>query len=313
MYNKEWKDKYLQICVDAGNFSKTKELGSLFEDVSVYEERYGKDVCAMALEELQVVVDGALGNRTSVKEKEISLLRGYIKWCIASSYPDANDNISDVNLLGLAKMRAQTVANPLHFQLYLDSVFRPSVKETMDEVYKCYLWLGYLGVNDEDAMEIMDQDIDLIDREISYRGKEIPIYTEAMPVFKNVVRLQSFVYEHPEYEIRRDRVDGHLLLRGVRADVQIFTIRSAVSRGMKRAVNDGLVDQQITFRRARLSGIFYRMYERERAGLPVDFSTAVLDDLAAKGTLDTASNKLKKVKLSQYEADYERWKLVYHS
>ena len=74
-------------------------------------------------------------------------------------------------------------------------------------------------------------------------------------------------------------------------------------------------DLKLSYFRVWISGLFYRMYERERAGMPVDFSAAAAQFMEGKTyKLDRGRNtpEAKKRQLTRdYLEDYERWKLAF--
>ena len=126
----------------------------------------------------------------------------------------------------------------------------------------------------------------------------------------------SFCYKNPNYSrtITRDRVSGDTLMRGIRAVKKTATLRSILSKKSAKAIEDGLTQQQLSFYRVWMSGLFYRMYDRERAGIPVDFSEAATDFVADRTyvlngriKLEHKQNRIEK----NYMEDYQRWKLAF--
>ena len=114
--------------------------------------------------------------------------------------------------------------------------------------------------------------------------------------------------------ITRDRVSGDTLMRGIRAVKKTATLRSILSKKSAKAIEDGLTQQQLSFYRVWMSGLFYRMYDRERAGIPVDFSEAATDFVADRTyvlngriKLEHKQNRIEK----NYMEEYQRWKLAF--
>lgn len=176
--------------------------------------------------------------------------------------------------------------------------------------------MAFSGIREEDTLSITASDVDFMDMSIRYGENCVPLYRESLPAFHNAVELPGFLYKHPNYakEIRRDRVPGDTIMRGVRATTKTMSIRSMLSHRSAAALQDGKTKQQLSFYRVWMSGLFYRMYERERAGIPVDFSDAAVDFMSGrtyvvKGRvkLEHKQNKIEK----DYMEDYQRWKLAF--
>lgn len=224
-----------------------------------------------------------------------------------------------VSVVGLEKIRSRMVANPLHLQSCLDKLFHPEIENRIDNLYRCYFWMVYGGIKEADTVLVRESDVDFAEMRIKYGDTSAPIYREAIPSFRNAVGLTSFLYEHPGYgkPIQRDRVPGDTIMRGVKADAKIMTIRSTLSKHIADMVNQGKVDVKLSYYRVWLSGVFYRMYEYERAGGEVNFSGIAAEAMVGKTYVVNGINKriTKEHKQNQkkkdYMEDYQRWKLAF--
>lgn len=103
-------------------------------------------------------------------------------------------------------------------------------------------------------------------------------------------------------------------MRGIRAVTKTATLRSILSKKSAKAIEDGLTKQQLSFYRVWMSGLFYRMYDRERAGIPIDFSEAATNfvsdrtyALNGRIKLEHKQNRIER----DYMEDYQRWKLAF--
>ena len=198
----------------------------------------------------------------------------------------------------------------------MDSIFDPESEETIDNIYRCYFWMAYGGIDEEDTIAIRKSDVNFQRMYIQYKSTSIPIYREAVPAFRNAVMLDSFVYKHPNYskDIRRNRVQGDTIMRGIKAATKTFTMRATLSKRNIKAIEEGKTDLQLSFYRVRMSGLFYRVYEMERAGISPNFSEAALRvmdgktySLKGREKLEHKQNRIEK----DYMEDYERWKLAF--
>lgn len=317
MYNEELKTKFVRKYTESLNTAEIcRTVFNIFEP---HEIEWGADLCTRSAEDLNPIVEGLIGFRSRSKWIRISILKDYVKWCINTNVCGACDGMLKIEAAGLEKVKCQTVANPLHLQNYLNSICEPESEETIDNTYRCYYWLAYGGATEEDIINIKCEDVDLNNMQVIYNGTEIPIYREALPAFKNCVNLKQFVYKHPNYinPLLRDRVTGDVLIRGIRnsSPPSVQKMRVALSKLSKKKIDDGSTELKLSYFRVWISGLFYRMYERERAGIPVDFSEAAERFMNGKTyKLDKGRNtpESKKRQIAKdYLEDYERWKLVF--
>lgn len=315
MYNEELKTKFVRGYTNS--ISTAEVCQTIFNAFEQYEVEWGADLCTRSTEELQPVVDSLVGFRARSKWMRLIILKDYVKWCIGMKVPGACDGMLKIETVGLEKVKHQTVASPLHLQRYLDSICEPESEETTDNIYRCFYWLAYGGVAEEDILSIKCSDVDLNNMVVRYNDTEVPIYREALPAFKNCVNLTQFVYKHPNYDklVYKDRADGDTLVRGIRSAPSIKAMRVELSRRSKAKMDEGKTDLKLSYFRVWISGLFYRMYERERAGMPVDFSAAAAQFMEGKTyKLDRGRNtpEAKKRQLTRdYLEDYERWKLAF--
>ena len=146
--------------------------------------------------ELQPVVNEIVGFRTKSQNTRLSILKDYVRWCIKNQIGGACDELFQIEELGLDKLKRQMVANPQHLQRYLNCICEAESEETVDCIYRCFYWLAYGGMQEEDVFDVTVQDVDLVDMIVRHGEKEYPIYREAIPAFKNCVTLTQFRYKH---------------------------------------------------------------------------------------------------------------------
>lgn len=324
MYNAELKERF--VSEYSKDESKRKALYTLFGAIEKYEVELSKDFSRMGRQELEYVLPEIAGLRHKSRHSRSALLKDYVKWCVDHHVDGATTEVANINFgeLGLSKMRRQSVANPQQLQVYLDSVFEKESEETSDVVLRCYFWLAYMGVmNEEDALAIEVSDVSFEDMAIRFRGREYPFYREAIPAIKKCVTLRSFRdarsnRSSASYKIRGA---GTKLLRTTSDDVSANVIRATICRKAKAKQRKLAIEQSgnnktaglsLSYTRVWLSGRFYDMLEKERAGMSVDF-TYLAEEFMEGKTYDLSSgrNTLKaKVKwyAKEYQRDYERWK-----
>lgn len=316
MFNEEQKKRFIRDYT--GSLNTANVAVAIFNATEKFEESWNDDICTKDVNALQLIIDDIVGLRAKSKWMTLTILKEYSKWCLAMKVPNACDGMLKIEAIGLNKVKKQMVANPLHLQNYLDAIFDSEYEETIDNVYRCYFWMAYMGIGEDDVSIITSDDVNLNNYTVHYKGNDIPMYRESIKVFENVTLLEDFLYKHPNYETRRNRVAGNTILRGVKTTADALTLRRVVSMRRNEASKDAArgvkTDQQLSFYRVRMSGLFYRMAERERAGIPVDFSEAALQLMDGKTYSLSGREKIihKQNRIERdYFDDYQRWKLAF--
>lgn len=320
MYNENQKRAFIEDYTDSEKTAaKIIQIFSWFEP---HEEKWGMDLSQQSTENLQPVVNELTGVRSKSTELILIILKEYVKWCGRNGY-DVSKGIFDVRIVTIDKIQNQMVASPLHLKSKLDEFFAPVEEETVDITYRVFLWMAFAGLEDKDAIRVTSDCVDLKNLRINFEGHSYEIYKECIEDFEKASTLTSFQYKHPNYTTYRDRAEGKLIMRGIRTPtVDLKTIRPVINKrfSVDDASNETSSRQKsrLSYRRIFLSGVFYRAYERERAGLPVDFSDFVALSIERKEktkkytvtktrTLTTIANTLER----EYLADYEKWKCAF--
>lgn len=319
MYNEELKTRFI---ADYANEKSTyRATTRILRRLEKYEKQWGADFCTKSTEELRPVVDEVTGMRYESTVVVLSILREYVKWCINNGVPGACDGMLSIRVAGIGNIKKRMVASPLHLKTYLDTILHPVDEGTIDNTYRCFFWMIYAGVDENYVMSISKRNIDLKNREIRCGSNYYPIYPEALDSFESVVKLKKFKYIHPNYKKEeptyKERIPGNSILRGVSSDKVLVKLKEQITARITRAIADGKTELRLSSNRAALSGIFYRLYDRERAGLPISF-TEFATMRVAKNTPDVFKDKKetdKRIKKAErdLENDYARWKLAFSS
>lgn len=313
MYNESLKSGF--VADYTKSMSTAQHASVVFEAFAPYEERWQADLCTRSAEELQPIVNEVAGLRAKSRWMALSILKEYVKWCLAMKVPGARDGMLQIEVVGLDKVRKQMVSGPLHLQQYLNTIFDNEADETIDNIYRCFFWLAFAGLDEDDILFVTGDDVDFDNMVIRYGRTEYPIYREAIPALRNAISLTDFAYKHPGYSktVRRNRVLGVTLMRGIKADSKVMTMRSTLSKRTGRALKDGLTTLQLSYYRVWISGLFYRMYERERAGESVSFADEA-ERYVSKRTYHNEHRPLStqvNIVARDYMEDYQRWKLAF--
>lgn len=315
MYNNELKNAYI-----AQKTSKKYSMNQcriIFEMCEPFEEEFGGDLCTMPLDQLT----RALKNIPTVRGKSflarLSLLRDYCSWCKMTNVPGACLEIFNVQISGAEKINSSMVSGPMHLQKCLDEICDKEIENTIDCIYRCFYWLAFAGMKSSDILRVCGSNVDFENMEVHFEGRDYPIYRESIDAFRNAASLKEFVYKNPTYnsDIVRDRVDGDLLMRGIRGMVTEKSMRVELSRRSRKSLDAGATAKRLSYYRIWLSGLFFRLYERERAGYAVNFAGAAEDFMIGREyKLDSGRNTIEAKRrqiMRDFQADYDRWKLVF--
>lgn len=314
MYNPDRKKRFIKSYTT--NLRTARSCESAFRAIGQFEEDRQADICTWSEEDIRPVTDQILGVRESSKWNRLCILKAYCKWCVGQGIEGATDAMQSIDGGSEEALKPKMVANPVHLQIYLDSVFAPESQQTISNTFRAYFWLAYSGMKEEEVLKVKASDVDLKAMTVTYGGVVFQLYKEGMDAVRNCVELSSFRYVHPMYEpkwIERAAANGELL-RGFRGAPVYDVIRSQISRATTAAQAEGRTDMALSFSRAWLSGMFYRVYELERAGIDPDF--AGIADMYMRGNTYTHygkdNSKYKRMTLIRnYHKDYVRWKAAF--
>ena len=314
MYNCQLKTKFIKAYTDS--IHSAAFIENAFEQAEPYEEKFSRDIYAMDASELQETIDHISGIKHKSYSTLIVYLKEYVKWCLKENVLGATENIFQITEPGVAKLKEQTVANPMHLQKYLNEIFYPESEQMIDNLYRCWFWMAYMGVREEDVVDVTIDQVDISQGILKVGGKTYSLYGESIPAFSNAASLTSFRYSHPHYSriIIRDRLPGNLLMRGIKANSTETGLRAVISKSIAEAYKCGKTDRRLSYSRVALSGLFYRTYEMERAGFPVSFSEAVAEKMRGK-TYSYNHKETESIKKKRFEkeflVDYNRWKSAF--
>ena len=313
MYNEDLKHRFISDTAMERNLSL-----SCFRATAPCEEELGRDLCTMTADELKPALQAACGNkvRKESRDRMFRAAMAYYKWCLDHEI-DGAVRMPDIDRQELIDVSDNfIIRSPAHLQKCLDEVFDPESEETVDNVYRCYLWMLYGGLDNEHALMLKAENI-LFDRlRAEIDGEAAVIYPEAIPCVKNCVYLKQFQYKHPLYTnpVWRDRTPGEYILRGVRATYNTNSrcLREDVARRIKKK---GGSDVRLSTKSVWFSGLYYRIFQHELAyGMQPEMTQFAALTPAGKKAIATNADKKSSLRQVMYEIasglkeDYERWK-----
>lgn len=321
MYNQEIKERFIsQFAKSADGAERNVRL---YKKLGAYERRWSADLCTRSAEEIESALTEALGviRKDNTRFARASVY-AYLKWCKDNDIEGAIDPVK-IKISTEDNVRVRMITGPLQLQRYLDQVFKPEDMQTVDNAYRCYCWLAFGGVPDNEVFNVTIDEVDFTRMVVRHNGEEFPIYREAVPAFKNCVTCTEFYAECNRVytntmRVRR-RPDIKTLIRTTGKTANRTTIISQFQKRVKYAMDTGQTTLNLSYSRIWLSGIFYRVYEAERAGIEPDFIEIADWMIKANGASDVESKTwsehrtyLRTIKYG-LQKDYAEWKKLFNT
>lgn len=313
MFNEERKIKFISEMT--GSEAKRRRALDVFRTVENYENRWGADVCTRTVEELQPLVDELGGIHGLQISPKLLILRQYILWCYRGRVDGARVDLLKTHVDATANMRTEMVSGPEHLQKTLNAAFKPENLETADNLFRAAAWLAFAGIPAKDLFDVEITDIDLREGVIRWLGDEMPIYPQAMAAIKNCVELEGFYRITGKQSAWLGRAEGETLIRGQGRRMAVDSFRGRFAKCVRDAYEAGLIDVEPNFTMLWMSGMMYRMYEKEKAGVSVDFTkeaecTVRRSKTDEKKPEDYIKQRIRRIAKS-YRTDYDTWKAAF--
>lgn len=305
MYNLTQKKEYLETINNPLGKATATQVLLAFEE---YEEEWEGDLSLQSAEKLQIAFDKVTQSESKEEGMVLSQLRKYVRWCARNGY-DTSLGAFEIKVDEIAKIKKQMVASPKDLVKRLDRHFDIPEKESVDVVYRTFFWLAFVGLKDSEAIQITSDMVDLSENIIRYNGVEYEFGREARRDIKKATELTVLNYEHdsPHYIIKRNRASGNIILRGYRSTkINLASFRPMINKritcglGDRYDPNDHTNKTPISYKKIYYSGLFYRLFEYERAGDEEGFNNEIGREIAGSS-----------IPRKQYLDDYNKWKLAF--
>lgn len=330
MFNEDRKRAFSEAYTqDARN---QKNCLVVFGKTEEFEEQFQCDVSQMTADQAKAMMEKICGASASSIRNIQTVLRAYTKWCQENHHPVSNHAFK-FDIDASDAIRANYVASPLHLLRSLDYIFCESDDLNIQYLARAFLWLAFMGFEEDEAIRITPDHIDWVNMRIqlpSSNWYSYRIYSESVPDLKMAVNLTSFVSKVGRGKKIIQRCPGNEILRTFDngqsvKEMVIRGIRPVISRACKSAklymddhssLESGLC-LNLSFGRVLQSGIFYRMYEEERLGITPSFSKYADIDVNKNFVDDGTQLTRRRIQTAlsdtriRYEQEYARWKNVY--
>ena len=309
MYNEDIK--FMFIHDHTNSKAMIASLKSIFNKTASFEIRADKDICSFKKDELEEIINEILGTRSSSRKARYGILKRYCKWCVEQNIQGACDGMCQIEYdkANAVIIGNNTVSSPKELNDYLDTIFDPITDCTIHNMYRCMLWLAFMGVAEKDITSITDTDVDLFNKTLIYNGVKIPLYEEAIPAFSVFIGCKQFRHRHPNYTVVswRDKCDGDSFIRGIKP-LDTIGLISTYTRCIRENKSVELV-KKLSYNDVRLSGLCYKQYTLEIAGVEPFPQNAVLYEPQFR--LDKKSGTTKN-RITCFLNDYSSWKEYYN-
>lgn len=342
MYHPDRKREFIAAEREKSGFSEAA-AEKLFEILEQFEAREGKDVCEMTGSCLLRTVYDALSRaqtyyfrvapgsteedvrrgrprrdlparETPSREDLLAILRCYGRWCAGNRISGATVALTELEDPARVRYRFRFVANPTHLKLYLDDLFpMDDGFPTLNDLYQSFFWLAFSGLMEEDTAALTSDCLDFRKMEIRSGGEIFPIYAEAVPSLMSAVQSTQFRINHPKYKkvSTRDRAAGDLILRGF-LDFNLSDFRNAMMRPISRRYDTDFLTPYLNYRNVGYSGIFYRCFLLEMAGVRLDYDAVTRSAYSRKqGSSETLTQSNFISKQRKIMAGYAEWKSIF--
>lgn len=314
-YNRDNKNGFLDFKRETMIEQSIYQYERLFAVLKQDEERYGMDFCNFNYDTLINVLSRRLSQSKTSRDTQLSLLRGYISWCIANKIKKNNENpilaIKAKDIDTSVQIRKQFIGSPEQLQEILDKLLASEKDEAIDVMYRMVVWLLYSGFTEEEILELEKDDVDFDYNVIkSHDGdKEIAMDANLRNIIKNVVDLDG-VYRNSFYgnPIKLDLVDDNKLFRKIKrkdSANNVSILRSRLSLLSKKYSDENYEMISLSTKRLWVSGIFYRLYQRER-----NKEVLTNDDFKYDVNLNSTGKNIS-ARIGYNKKDYENWKKAY--
>ena len=279
------KRKYVEQAYPKSPDSQNVVLHSLYS-LKKYESEWGFDFTLAPIEELQPAFNSVVSSAWIGANNTLRCFRQYGHWRKAQGLP-CGEGVFHLQIDQATAIRESMLPSPEQLAALLNAVFDPPFMHTIDIVYRVFLWMGFSGLEDREAILITPENVNLGRMYIETQSHEYPLYDESIDDFRLACELRAF----RQGDRMVPRAPGDQIMRGKRRSrktntdaMLVHTIRPTLARKLSDAADNNRKRQRpipvgfgITYNKVYLSGVFYRFYELERLGKPPDFDRYAME------------------------------------
>lgn len=278
MYNPDAKGRFLwsMECKVGRQYRIRCTYNQIFGKTESMEKQYGRDLAELSVSELGSFDELFKGTTSLTPIRIKSGLLQYFEW-YRVTFPQKDVSGAIMWLMRtLESYKEGIVASPTHLQIVLNNIFDSEDDPTMHTIYRSYLWVAFSGVmSPQEAIAKLTADnFDFGNFKFTIDDQDYPIYQQAIKPLAVAAYATELLYKHPNYTnpIMRDRVEGGSIFRGVKSDTDVHKLYRVIRQICSDSKKESTGARMLSYSSVLHSGIFYRQYELEAAGMDVDFS-----------------------------------------
>lgn len=314
MFNAAQKERFIEskILLSTGKqlAEYKRTIRNFFDRLEAYEERSGKDFADMDYDEINQVLEDFLSGGKSYQTITVSNLSNYMQWAIKNGLTHWERNIVatiDINrLTPQNSCRNSMVVDEDELTLCASDALRPLQEDTIDNLYWCIIYLLYAGLTREDIMNLKSDDVFLDESEIHFDKYLFKMSKRLKKTLKYYSGMDGFVHSASENA------------KGIRVDPIVrseYFVCNSTTSDRKQMASSTFVSLSKKFKACRkrltpssvnISGVFRRMYDREKNGQPEDYSEYLF---LKRNTAFAILNSSKVIEDCKYE--YRAWKQAF--
>lgn len=292
-YNALRKIEFLNSKLGAITEQSVMPYSRLFKAIREDEKKYQNDICDFSYDALMDTMSLRFSKGFRSKSVQLSLLGEYIDWCIANRLKKTDENpirlIKSTDIDTSVQIRKQLLRDPEQLYSILDTIL-PSEKDdcpTIDIMYRLLCLLIYEGFTENEALLIKKTDVNFEDGTIISGGKTITMSDRLIAIVKQVYDLEVIyknIHSGALAAIKLD--DGDNLFRithyANKTDRIQMNLRFRLSKLRKDYGNETYEIISLSPNRLLLSGIYYRLYNKEKDGHKLKNEDFIFDDTKLK-------------------------------
>lgn len=317
MYNCQQKESYIDAVIEL-SLSKEAEKNRIaminfFNRLEVVEDDIGKDFSMMNFDEIKLVLSVLCRRTIKYQITVISNLKRYLQWCITNGCSLDRENrlicIKPTDVDYSLSHKMSMVKDEEQLGAYLDIVLKVMKEETSDNMYRTILYLVFSGFNLSEIIEITDDKVDIENGTIRHNENLVQLSEKCIEIvkyYKGMTHFVAAVGNNSERSIEIIKT-GHLIERTVKSRISMKeTLSVSISNIFTELKEHEGHLLSITLNNLWLSGVFYRMYEKE-----VSTGMLCFDEYLMKFQDSINGAYSPSIIEDECRLEYERWKKAF--
>jgi len=289
------------------------EIEKFFNRLEEVESDLEKDFSLFDYEEIILALSVICRRGARYQKTILSQLRQYLEWCIDKGYSLDNENrligltIYDIDLSLSYKMGM--IKDEEHLVKLLNMELNSLEEDTIDNMYRCLLHLVFNGLTFDEALNLKQDMVDLKNELINLPQRTINISDVCCHIIKYVTNM-DYYSSNVGYDSQREFKivkTGYVLERTTanRESMKksIIPVISNHFRNIKKEMGHKI---SITLFGLHLSGILYRIYQKEQNNEKLDFNEYVGQNLNSNINIATPQQVI-----DNGLVEYSAWKKAF--